>query len=230
MSLHPLTQFMRKTIKIFEDLGFEIALGPEIETEKYNFDLLNVPKDHPARDVQDTFFLENKKILRTHTSPVQLRAMETRKPPVRIVVPGRCFRNEATDITHETTFYHLECFAIDKDIRMSHLNWILEHYFEKIFEKKLEFRKRPHFYPFVEPGMDIDIKFDEKWREMLGSGMIHPKILKNMGVDPKKYSGFAFALGIDRLAMLYFGINDIRLFYENDLRFLKQFDSKEIKC
>lgn len=226
MSLHPLTQFMRKTIRIFTDLGFEVALGPEIETEKYNFDLLNVPKNHPARDVQDTFFLENKKILRTHTSAVQIRAMENRKPPTRIIVPGRCFRNEATDAFHETTFYHLECFAIDKNISMANLFWTLEFYLKEIFGKNIEIRKRPHFYPFVEPGMDIDIKISGKWVEMLGSGMIHPKVLQNMGVNPKIYSGFAFALGIDRLAMLYFGINDIRLYYENDLRFLKQFTDK----
>lgn len=226
MPIHPLSQFMRESIKIFTDLGFEIATGPEIETEKYNFDLLNVPKNHPARDVQDTFFLENKKILRTHTSAVQIRAMENKKPPVRIVVPGRCFRNEATDATHETTFYHLECFAIDKDITLGNLFWILEHYFKKIYGTGIKIRKRPHFYPFVEPGMDIDIKIKDKWIEMLGSGMIHPQVLRNMKVDPSFYSGFAFALGIDRLAMLYFGIPDIRFYYQNDFRFLKQFDKK----
>ena len=223
MSLHPITQFMRKTTRIFEDLGFEIALGPEIETERYNFDLLNVSADHPARDLQNTFFLENNKILRTHTSSVQIRAMEKRKPPVRIIVPGRCFRNEATDSNHDTTFYHLECFAIDRELCMGHLVWTIEHYLKEVYGSYIQIRKRPHFYPFVEPGMDIDIKFGEKWVEMLGSGMIHPQVLKNMGVDPERFSGFAFALGIDRLAMLYYNIPDIRLFYSNDLRFLKQF-------
>ena len=142
-------------------------------------------------------------------------------------MPGRCFRNEATDAFHETTFYHLECFAIDKDISMAHLFWVLEYYLKKIYGTGIEIRKRPHFYPFVEPGMDIDIKIKGKWTEMLGSGMTHPKVLKNMNVDPKKYSGFAFALGIDRLAMLYFGISDIRFNYQNDLRFLKQFNEKK---
>lgn len=221
--LHPITQFLRLTTDFFDEEGFEIIEGNEIETEEYNFDLLNVPKDHPSRDVQDTFWLENGKLLRTHTSAMQIRAMENRKPPVRIIVPGRCFRHEATDTTHETTFYQLEGFAIDKNIQMSHLIGVLESFLKNIFGRKTKIRIRPHFYPFVEPGMDVDMEFKDKWKEVLGSGMIHPNVLKNMGVDPNKFQGFAFGLGIDRLMMMYFGINDIRLSYSGDLKLLKQF-------
>lgn len=221
--LHPITQFLRLATDFFNAQGFEIVEGNEIETEKYNFDLLNVPKDHPSRDIQDTFWLENRKLLRTHTSAMQIRAMENHNPPVRIIVPGRCFRHEATDATHETTFYQLEGFAIDKNIQMSHLVGTLESFLKYIFGKKIKIRIRPHFYPFVEPGMDVDMEFKGKWKEVLGSGMIHPNVLKNMGVDPQKFQGFAFGLGIDRLMMMYFGINDIRLSYSGDLKFLKQF-------
>lgn len=220
--LNPLTQFMRRACKVFTDLGFEIYEGPEIETVKYNFDLLNIPEDHPARDAWDTFYLKDGRLLRTHTSPCQLRAMEGRKPPVRIIVPGRCYRHEATDATHEATFYQLEGFAIDKNITFSDLVGTLDYFVKKIFGPDTKTRFFPSFYPFTEPSMDVAIK-TQNWLEILGSGMIHPDVLKNMKLDPKKWQGFAFGMGIDRLMMLLNGVDDIRLSYSGDLRFLKQF-------
>jgi len=241
---HPLTQFMDRTIDVFTSMGFETVDGPEVETDTYNFDKLNMGPDHPARDMWDTFYVESgssnrearggRLLLRTHTSPVQLRAMETRKPPVRIIVPGRVFRNEATDAGHETTFYQLEGFAIDRGVRMTDLIGTLKGFLEAIFGK-VETRVRPHYYPFVEPGMDMDMRClicsgkgcsvckRSGWLEMLGSGMIHPNVLRAMHVDPKQWSGFAFGLGIDRFMMLYHGINDLRLSYSGDLRFVRQF-------
>lgn len=233
--LHPITQFMREVQDIFVSMGFEVIHGREVETPKYNFDLLNISKDHPTRDAWDTYYLEKGLVLRTHTSPVQLRAMESRKPPVRLIVPGRVFRHEATDAGHETTFYQCEGLVIDKGISVAHLIGTLEMFLKAVFGPKVKTRVRPELYPFVEPGMDVDMQClicngegcsvckQRGWLEMLGSGMVHPKVLKNMGVDPEEYSGFAFGLGIDRLMMLKTGINDIRLSYRGDLRFLEQF-------
>jgi len=233
--LHPITQFLRKVEDIFISMGFEIVDGPEVETPEYNFDLLNIPKNHPARDVWDTFYVEKGFLLRTHTSPVQIRAMEKRKPPIRLIVPGRVFRHEATDAGHETTFYQCEGLVIDQCITVANLISTLDSFLKEIFGPKVKTRVRPEFYPFVEPGMDIDMQClickgkgcsvckQRGWLEMLGSGMVHPTVLKNMKVDPDKYSGFAFGLGIDRLMMLYHGINDIRLSYKGDLKFLEQF-------
>lgn len=246
---HPLTQFMDRVIDIFTSMGFEVVDGPEVETESYNFDKLNIGLDHPARDMWDTFYLadsaarmsndkvqmsNDRLLLRTHTSPVQLRAMETRKPPVRIIVPGRVFRHEATDAGHETTFSQLEGFAIDHGVRVTDLIGTLKSFLGALFGK-VETRVRPHYYPFVEPGMDMDMRClicegrgcsvckHSGWLEMLGSGMIHPNVLKAMKVDARKWSGFAFGLGIDRFMMLYHGINDVRLSYSGDLRFVRQF-------
>lgn len=239
---HPLSLFLEKVIEVFRSMNFEVVEGPEVETEKYNFDLLNIPPEHPARDVWDTFYVKSPSskssfhlVLRTHTSPVQLRAMEKRRPPVRIIVPGRVFRHEATDASHETTFYQCEGLVIDKGITVANLIWTLKTFLKAIFGENIKIRVRPHFYPFVEPGMDIDMGCllckgkgcsacgQKGYLEMLGSGLVHPQVLKNMNIDPKKYSGFAFGMGIDRLAMLYYGINDIRLSYSSDLRFLNQF-------
>ncbi len=233
--LHPITRFVREVEDIFTSMGFEIVEGPEVEIPKYNFDLLNIPKDHPARDAWDTYYIEKGLLLRTHTSPVQLRAMEKRKPPVRLIAPGRVFRHEATDAGHETTFYQCEGLVIDKCITVANLIGTLEQFLQAVFGKKVKIRVRPEFYPFVEPGMDVDMQClicngagcsvckQRGWLEMLGSGMVHPKVLKNMGVDPKEYSGFAFGLGIDRLMMLRHGVNDIRISYRGDLKFLEQF-------
>lgn len=231
---HPLTGFMNKTIWIFRSMGFDVVDGPELEDEKHNFDLLNIPADHPARDAWDTFFVKkpgkaHDAILRTHTSPMQLRSMKNRKPPVRIIIPGRVFRHEATDASHGAVFYQCEGFLIDKGVTLADLMGTLDALIKELFGKKTETRFRPHYYPFVEPGMDVDMKFKRKgsdepeWLEVLGSGMIHPKVLRNMGVDPEVYSGFAFGLGIDRLAMLYWGIDDIRHLYSGSLNFLRHF-------
>ncbi len=243
--LHPITQFLEKVINVFLSLGFEVVEGREIETEKYNFDLLNIPSEHPARDVWDTFYLkqyhqekikgEGKLLLRTHTSPMQIRAMEKRKPPVRLIIPGRVFRHEATDPGHETTFYQCEGLVIDKEIKVTDLIGTLKIVLERIFKKKIRIRVRPSYYPFVEPGLDIDMQClicggkgcsvckQTGWLEMLGSGMVHPQVLKNMGLSPEKYSGFAFGMGIDRMMMFYYGVNDVRLSYSGDLRFINQF-------
>jgi phenylalanyl-tRNA synthetase alpha chain len=235
--LHPITQFMKKVSDVFVSMGFEIVDGPEAETDWYNFDALNVPKDHPARDMWDTFYIKNRKdlVLRTHTSPVQIRAMEKRKPPVRLLCPGRVFRHEATDAGHEVNFYQCEGLVIGENVSMANLISTLRIFFKKIFGKDVEIRVRPSFFPFVEPGIEVDMSCllckgkgcsackQTGWVEVLGAGMVHPVVLKNMGVDYKKYSGFAFGLGIDRFMMLYYGVNDVRLSYGGDVRFVKQF-------
>ncbi|PIP51305.1 phenylalanine--tRNA ligase subunit alpha [Candidatus Berkelbacteria bacterium CG_4_10_14_0_8_um_filter_35_9_33_8] len=222
-TLHPITQFTNYLVKLFEELGFEVVETPEIENEWYNFDSLLVPANHPARDEQDTFWLTDKKVLRTQTSAGQVRTMENRQPPVRIVIPGRVYRNEKIDATHEAVFDQFEGFAIDRNITLADLKGTIEYILKKIYGGTIKVRTRPHYYPFVEPGMDFDIFFEGKWLEIMGSGMIHPDVLKNMQVNPKIFQGFAFGMGINRLTMLYYGIKDIRLSYQNDIRFIKQF-------
>lgn len=222
-NIHPITQFLREAISIFDSLGFDVYEGPEVETEWYNFDSLNVPIDHPARDVQDTFWLTDGRLLRTHTSNGQVRYAEKRNPPIRAVFPGTVFRNEATDAKHETTFTQLEGLYIDKGVTVGHLIWTLETFFKKLYGEKTQIRIKPSFFPFVEPGFEVDVLYRGKWFELLGAGMVHPKVLENMNIDPKTYSGFAFGLGIDRLVILKYGIDDIRHFRSGDLRFLKQF-------
>lgn len=232
---HPLTQFSRKVEDIFISMGFEVIEGQEVETPKYNFDLLNIPKDHPARDLWDTYYLEQNLLLRTHTSPMQLRAMEQRKPPVRLIVPGRTFRHEATDASHETTFYQVEGLVIDKCISVANLLSTLESFFKTLYGTNVKIRPQGSYFPFTEPSMEIfmsclicegegcSVCSQRGWLEMLGAGMVHPQVLKNMGVDADVYSGFAFGGGIDRMMMLYHGINDIRLSYRGNLKFLEQF-------
>lgn len=222
-NLHPITRFIRETVKIFEDLGFEVYESPEVDTTWFNFDALRVPEDAPARDVQDTFFVRDGRVLRTHTSNGQIRAAKDKKLPIKVIIPGRCYRNEATDATHEATFYQLEGLYLDKDVKIGQLMWTLKYYLRKMYGDDVEIRFRPHHYPFVEPGMDVDIKYNGKWMELLGSGTVHPEVIHNMGLDPEKVSGFAFGLGIDRLVMKKYNIEDIRQFYASDLRFLKQF-------
>jgi len=238
--LHPLSQMIAEITDIFSELGFSFAEGPEVESEWYNFDALNVPKDHPARDMQDTFYIKNpwgegknrKEVLRTHTSPVQIRYMETHRPPIRIIVPGKVFRNEATDATHEAQFYQLEGLMIDKDVTLANLTGTLQYFAEKFFGGKVELRLRPSFFPFVEPGVEVAVKIEGdpsknklagRWLEILGAGMVHPFVLKNAGIDSSKYQGFAFGAGIDRLAVLKYGIDDVRLLYNGDLRLINQF-------
>ncbi|MBU2109801.1 phenylalanine--tRNA ligase subunit alpha [Patescibacteria group bacterium] len=226
--LHPLTLVQQKAADIFTSIGFEIAEGPELETEYYNFNALNIPQYHPARDLMDTFWTKDNKLMRTHTSSVQVRYMEnppTGGPPFRIIVPGRVFRYEATDASHEIQFYQLEGLMVGKKITLANLRGVMETFFQKFFNSKdIEVRLRPSYFPFVEPGVEVDMRRKKgKWMEVAGAGMVHPKVLQNVKIDPREWQGFAFGMGIDRLAMLKYKINDIRLFYSGDLRFIKQF-------
>lgn len=240
--LHPTTQTIREICQIFSNLGFQIAEGPEVELDYYNFEALNIPADHPARDMWATFWLdvldENKQrkmLLRTHTSPMQIRIMEKTRPPIRVVVPGRVFRYEATDATHESMFFQIEGLAIDRHITMSDLKGTLFHFARRLFGPQRKVRFRCDYFPFVEPGVEIAIDCfvcngagcrlcgSSGWIEILGAGMVHPEVLRKVGYDPSEYSGFAFGMGVERIPMLRYGIEDIRHFYSNDLRFLKQF-------
>lgn len=238
--IHPISHLIREANRIFFDMGFAFAEGPLIETERYNFDALNVPKDHPARDMQDTFFIKDEqgKVLRTHTSPVQIRYMEEQMkkgilPPYRMINPGRAFRNEATDMTHEAEFFQLEGLAVGPGVTLGHLKGTLERFFRELFQgATVEVRFRPSFFPFVEPGVEVDMrlvgervpeKLRDRWIEIMGAGMVHPTVLKNAGVDSDAYTGFAFGMGLDRLAMLRWGIDDVRLMHSGDLRFINQF-------
>ncbi|HOE74384.1 MAG TPA: phenylalanine--tRNA ligase subunit alpha [bacterium] len=221
--IHPTTQLLTRAISAMEKIGFEVLTGPELTTERLNFDVLRIPKDHPARDTQDTFWTKDGKVLRTHTSAMQIPAMAQKKPPVRILIPGRVFRNESTDATHEAVLYQLEGFVIEKDTTMANLIWTLNYLLKELLGKDIKTKFFPHNYPFVEPGMDVMIKWQGRWLEVLGSGMIHPEVLHNMGVESDKWQGFAFGIGIDRLMMLERGVDDIRWSLSGDLRFLKQF-------
>ena len=233
--IHPLVSTIREIVYIFSELGFEVAEGPEIEEVEYNFDRLNVPKDHTARDMQDTFYTEDGRVLRTHTSSVQARYLKEHGAPVKIVVPGRAYRNEATDATHEAQFNQFEILHLDEGISFANLLYILETFSKKYFGQDTQVRLRPSYFPFVEPGVEVDVKIDSdsvpekirgKWIEVLGAGMVHPKVLEYAGVDSNKYSGYALGGGIERFAMLKHGIDDIRLFNSADLRFLMQFYSE----
>ncbi|MCP6718984.1 MAG: phenylalanine--tRNA ligase subunit alpha [Patescibacteria group bacterium] len=233
--LHPLTQTKKKIEEIFQSMGFSVIDGPEIETEWYNFDALNIPKDHPARDMWDTFYLKTGLLLRTHTSPVQVRYIERRNPPLKIIVPGRIFRHEATDASHEINFYQVEGLMLDKEVSVANFKAVIEEFFKKFFEKDINIRLRPSYFPFTEPSFEIDLSCpicsgkecsvckQTGWIEIMGSGMIHPNVLKNSGLNPRNWQGFAFGMGLDRLTMIKYKINDIRLFYSGDLRFLNQF-------
>ncbi|MFZ2886323.1 MAG: phenylalanine--tRNA ligase subunit alpha [Minisyncoccia bacterium] len=238
--LHPISSLIREANQIFGRMGFTLADGPLLEDEWHNFDALNVPKDHPARDMQDTFFIKDQKemVLRTHTSPVQIRYMEAQikkgnLPPYRMINPGKAFRNEATDMTHEAEFYQLEGLVVSEDASLAELKGTIERFYKEVFKgAQVEVRFRPSFFPFVEPGVEVDARIDGehvpeklkgKWIEMMGAGMVHPNVLKNAGVDPTKYQGFAFGMGLDRLAMLRWGIDDVRLMHSADLRFVNQF-------
>lgn len=264
--LHPITQFTREVVDIFSDMGFVVAEGPELETEFYNFDALNIPADHTSRDMQDTFWVKTKGeagdsfsspaklalsshsfgeklkqssasenespaspkdrlVMRTQTSAVQIRFLEKHKDslPCAIIVPGKVFRNEATDAIHEAQFTQLEALYVNKDVSMSHLKGVIEYFLRKLYGDKVEIRFRPSFFPFVEPGIEVDMKLNDKWLEMGGAGMVHPNVLKTAGIDPTIWKGFAFGFGIDRLVMRQHNITDIRLLYDGDLRFVNQF-------
>ena len=222
-SHHPISLVIRKIENIFLKYGFDIQDGPEIETEHYNFESLNILQNHPARDMHDTFYLNNKLLLRTHTSSVQIHAMENSTAPFRVLAPGRVYRCDS-DPTHSPMFHQIEGLCVDTDITFSNLKWILNNFIREFFESKsIKTRFRPSYFPFTEPSAEMDIMFDNKWLEVLGCGMVHPNVLKNVNIDPKKYSGFAFGLGIERFAMLAYQIKDLRVFFENDINFLEQF-------
>ncbi len=232
--LHPLSQVLDEIIEIFIGLGFAVAEGPEVESDFYNFEALNLPKEHPAREMQDTFYLSDEVLLRTHTSPVQIRTMQAQRPPVRIIAPGRVYRRDA-DITHSPVFHQVEGLAVDSEISMGDLKGTLELFAREMFGSDSRIRFRPSFFPFTEPSAEVDVLCFlcqgtgcrvcklSGWLEILGSGMVHPDVLRGVGYDPEEVTGFAFGMGVERIAMLKYGIDDIRLFFENDLRFLTQF-------
>jgi len=234
-TLHPLTRVEDEIVRIFGGLGFSVAEGPDVETDYYNFEALNIPADHPARDMQDTFYLPGGLLLRTHTSPVQVRTMLAQKPPVRIVVPGRVHRRDVVDASHSPVFHQIEGLAVDRHVTMADLKGTLELFAREMYGPRSRIRFRPSFFPFTEPSAEADVVCflcggdgcrvckQSGWLEILGSGMVHPQVLKNVGYDPEEVTGWAFGMGIERIAMLKYGIDDIRLFYENDLRFLRQF-------
>ncbi len=223
--LHPISLVQQQIEEIFQSMGFSVVEGPEIETEHYNFDALNIPKDHPARDLWDTFWLKDiKMLLRTHTSPMQARYMEKHNPPLRIIVPGRCFRHEATDASHDVQFYQIEGLMVGKNISVANFKGVIEEFLKRFFGPAVKMRLRPGYFPFTEPSFEVDIKVkDRDWLEIMGAGMVHPNVFKAVGYQPGKSQGFAFGMGLDRLAMIKYKIDDIRLFYSGDLRFLKQF-------
>jgi len=221
-SLHPVTQTINEISDFFESMGFGIESGPETETDYYNFEALNVPEDHPAKDMHDTFYLKESGLLRTHTSPVQIRTMENKNPPHRIICPGKVFRKDS-DLTHTPMFHQIEGLVVEEGASFAQLKGLLNDFLEDFFGREVELRFRPSYFPFTEPSAEADIKWDKSWLEVLGCGMVHPNVLKMVGVDAKKYSGFAFGLGVERMAMLKYDIPDLRLFFENDYRFLKQF-------
>ncbi|OFZ89414.1 MAG: phenylalanine--tRNA ligase subunit alpha [Betaproteobacteria bacterium RIFCSPLOWO2_12_FULL_62_58] len=223
--LHPVTRTMERIEALFRSLGFEVAEGPEIETDYYNFTALNQPENHPARSMHDTFYLDDgKHLLRTHTSPIQIRYMESHRPPIKIIASGRVYRVDS-DATHSPMFHQVEGLWIDKHITFADLKGVLADFLRRFFERDdLKVRFRPSFFPFTEPSAEIDMSFGDGWLEMGGAGMVHPNVLRNVKIDSEQYQGFAFGLGPDRLTMLRYGVNDLRLFFENDLRFLKQFN------
>jgi phenylalanyl-tRNA synthetase alpha chain len=230
---HPLTQVLEEVEEIFHGLGFSVAEGPEVELDYYNFEALNIPRDHPARDMQDTFYVSDDVVLRTHTSPVQIRAMEKRRPPIRIIVPGKVYRCDA-DVRHSPMFHQIEGLMVDCEISLGDLKGVLEAFVQQFFGQSVKMRFRPSYFPFTEPSAEVDIQCvkclgsgcqlcGSGWLEILGAGMVNPVLYRFVGYDPEEFTGFAFGMGAERLAMLKYGIDDIRLFYENDLRFLQQF-------
>ena len=233
-ALHPVTRVRQRIEELFARAGYEVAEGPEVEDEFHNFEALNIPADHPARAMHDTFYLEDGKLLRTHTSPVQIRAMLSRKPPLALIAPGRVYRCDS-DVSHSPMFHQVEGLLVDTDVSFANLKAVLHQFMESLFERKLAMRLRPSYFPFTEPSAEVDISCvlcdgqgcrvckQTGWLEVAGCGMVHPAVFRHCGIDPERYTGFAFGFGIERLAMLCYGVNDLRLFYDNDLRFLAQF-------
>jgi phenylalanyl-tRNA synthetase alpha chain len=233
--LHPITRTTRRIIEVFSRIGFDVAGGPEAETEFLSFESVNIPADHPARDMQDTFWLEGGNLLRTHTSPVQVRGMEKLGPPLRMIAPGRVFRNESVDASHEHTFYQVEGMMVDREVSVAHLIYFMKTMLTAIFRREVTVRLRPGYFPFVEPGFELDIQCllcggqgcpvckQSGWVEQLGCGLVHPNVLRTSGIDPEQWNGFAFGLGVTRLVMMRYGIDDIRHLQGGDTRFLEQF-------
>ena len=233
--VHPMTLVLNEVVDCFTGMGFEVVEGPEVELDHYNFELLNLPKNHPARDAQDTFYIDDNVVLRTHTSPVQARTMLTQKPPIRIVCPGRVFRADEMDATHSPVFHQIEGLVIDKNVSMGDLKGTLDAFAKRLYGDDIEVRFRPSFFPFTEPSAEVDLTCfnchgkgckvckGTGWIEVLGCGMVNPKVLEMCGIDSTVYSGFAFGIGLERITMLRYGIKDLRLLFEGDLRFLKQF-------
>ncbi|WP_445398561.1 phenylalanine--tRNA ligase subunit alpha [Zobellella sp. An-6] len=221
--LHPVTRTIRRIEALFGELGFQVAEGPEIEDDFHNFDALNIPAHHPARTDHDTFYFNPELMLRTHTSGVQIRTMEQQQPPLRVIAPGRVYRNDY-DQTHTPMFHQVEGLLVDENVSFTHLKGVLHDFLNNFFEADLQIRFRPSYFPFTEPSAEVDVMGKNgKWLEVLGCGMVHPNVLRAVGIDPERYSGFAFGMGVERLTMLRYGVNDLRAFFENDLRFLKQF-------
>ena len=232
--IHPVTRTLERIERLFQEIGFEVVEGPEIETEHYNFETLNIPAEHPARAMHDTFYFADGRLLRTHTSPVQIRVMAEREPPLRIIAPGRVYRCDS-DVTHTPMFHQVEGFMVDTDVSFADLKGILHDFLQAFFERELAVRFRPSYFPFTEPSAEVDIACvicdgggcrvckHTGWIEILGCGMIHPNVFANVNVDNERFTGFAFGIGVERLTMLRYGVNDLRLFFENDLRFLRQF-------
>jgi phenylalanyl-tRNA synthetase alpha chain len=220
--LHPITRTRERIEDFFSSIGFDVKQGPEIEDDFHNFEALNIPTHHPARAMQDTFYFGDGRVLRTHTSPVQIRTMQQSAPPLRIIAPGRVYRCDS-DLTHTPMFHQVEGLMVGEDVTMAHLKGILNDFLRNMFESELEVRFRPSYVPFTEPSAEVDILGENGWLEVLGCGMVHPQVLENVGIDSERYTGFAFGMGIERLAMLRYRINDLRMFFDNDLRFLQQF-------
>ncbi|OQX56334.1 MAG: phenylalanine--tRNA ligase subunit alpha [Candidatus Cloacimonas sp. 4484_209] len=232
---HPLTVTMKEIIDVFLKMGFSVEYGPEVESEFYNFEALNMPKDHPSRDIQDTFYLGNDLLLRTQTSPVQIRVMQKKQPPIRIISPGRCYRVDNFDASHSPVFHQIECLYVDKNVTLSDLTGTLDTFAKAIFGPSTKTKFVPHYFPFTEPSAEVHVSCpfcngkgcstckQTGWIEILGCGMVHPKVFRNVGYNPDNVTGYAFGMGIERICMIKYGINDMRLFYDNDLRFLRQF-------
>ncbi len=221
--LHPITRTIERISRLFGELGFETVEGPEIEDDFHNFSALNIPEAHPARAMQDTFYVMNgTRLLRTHTSPVQIRTMQTRKPPIRIICPGRVYRCDS-DRTHSPMFHQVEGLYVAERVTFADLKYDLQTFLSRFFEREVEALFRPSYFPFVEPGADVHMRWGDRWLELLGCGMVHPKVFEAVGIDPERYTGYAFGMGVERMAMLRYGVDDLRLFFDNDLRFLEQF-------
>ena len=221
--LHPITRTLERIEGFFSQVGFEVATGPEVETDYHNFEALNIPGHHPARAMQDTFYFADGTLLRTHTSPVQIRVMSDSQPPIRIIAPGRVYRCDAPDMTHAPMFHQVEGLMVGEDVSFAHLKGMVMDFLRHFSEADLEVRFRPSYFPFTEPSAEVDIRGQSGWLEVMGCGMVHPQVLENVNIDSERYTGFAFGMGAERLAQLRYGINDLRLFFDNDLRFLEQF-------